>query len=179
MDAEMRATLEPATPPPARFDVWDARRAGAEWGANCGPGAAAAILMLTLDEVRAHFVAVGFEQKRYTNPSMMFALLRRVGARWHTVAGRPGWPRHGLVRVQWEGPWTAQGVPMAARYRHTHWVGAHLSAGETQVFDINCICVGGWISLQEWSGKVVPWLLGECEPKANGRWHITHAIEVY
>lgn len=42
------------------------------------------------------------------------------------------------------------------------------------IFDVNCMCVGGWVTLTEWSAQVVPWLLKECQPKANGKWHLTH-----
>lgn len=35
-----------------RFTLEDAQRASQEWGANCGPGAIAAIMGMTLDEVR-------------------------------------------------------------------------------------------------------------------------------
>lgn len=69
---------------------------------------------------------------------------------------------------------------MRVRYRHTHWVAVR-RLSELQdpiIFDINCMCVGGWVSLTEWAGEVVPWLLKQCEPKANGRWHITHAVEI-
>lgn len=170
---------------PVRFTANDAQRAFEEWGANCGPGAVAAICGLTLDELRPHMG--DFERKRYTNPTLMWSVLRNLGVRWKEVApaGRFEWPQWGLARVQWEGPWTKPGVPMAARYRHTHWVGAHTDPAVTpgspivSIFDINCICVGGWVSFDEWSGEVVPWLLGQCEPKADGRWHLTHAIEIH
>jgi hypothetical protein len=49
---------------------------------------------------------------------------------------------------------------------------------EVNIFDINAMCVGGWIPFSEWAGQLVPWLLKECVPRASGRWHITHVIEV-
>lgn len=159
-----------------RFGVVDQERAYAEWGSNCGPGAIAAIAGLTLDELRPHLG--DFEQKRYTNPTLMWAVLRRLGLQWSLSRGGPTWPVYGLARVQWEGPWTRPGVPMAARYRRTHWVGSRFGDEGQQVFDINCICVGGWVSLEEWSGMVVPWLLREFGPKADGAWHLTHVVEV-
>lgn len=166
-------------PLPPRFNEADAQRAYDEWGANCGPGALAAIMHMTLDEVRPHLI--GFDAKRYTNPTMMNDALRSIGRSWHRIGA--DWPDYGLVRVQWEGPWTKPCVPMRARYRHTHWVGAALRGraipDDVGVFDINCIANGsGWTAFRYWEGNLVPWLLEECVPRASGRWYITHAIEV-
>jgi hypothetical protein len=84
--------------------------------------ALSAITGLTLNEIRPHMG--DFETKRYTNPTMMFAALKSVGVRWRTNGkNSTHWPRYGLARIQWEGPWTAPGVPMRVRYRHSHWVG--------------------------------------------------------
>lgn len=167
-------------PIPPRFTQADAECAYDDWGANCGPGALAAILGATLDEVRP--LIPEFDTKHYTNPSMMAAALRASGRPWRKhwsdddLARWPGW---GLVRIQWEGPWTQPGVPMRARYRHTHWVGsARRRDGAIGIFDINCIANGsGWGSLEDWRSIVVPWLTGS-NPRASGGWHITHAIEV-
>lgn len=158
------------------FTFEDAQRAAYGWGANCGPGAIAAALHLTLDQLRPHLG--DFERKGYTSPSMMFAVLRRLGVAYATRVGRVSWPDYGLVRVQWEGPWMAPGVPMAARYRHTHWVASRRVVDVEQIFDINAMVVGGWIALAEWAGDLVPWLLRQCERKADGRWHLTHALEI-
>jgi hypothetical protein len=155
------------------------QKASNEWGANCGPGAVAGVLGMTLDDLRPHLV--DFEQKGYTNPTLMWRILKGLGVRFSYRGGdlgRSNWPEFGMARVQWEGPWTQPGVPPAARYRHTHWVGSHRHDGAVSVFDVNCICVGGWVTVTEWSEKVVPWLLHECEPRASGLWHITHAVEI-
>lgn len=164
----------------ARFTVEDAQRAHDEWGCNCGPGALAAICGLTLDEVRPHMG--DFERKGYTNPTLMIAALKSIGTRFSYRGGHLGtewWPCYGLARIQWEGPWTKDGVPIRARYRHTHWVGAMRSAQGTGIFDINCLNNGsGWARFEDWRDIVVPWILKECVPRADGHWHITHAIEV-
>lgn len=165
---------------PVRFTLADAERAHDEWGANCGPGAIAAVAGMTLEELRPHMG--DFESKRYTNPTLMWRVLRSLGIQWNCRGDerRPArvWPEYGLARVQWEGPWMDPGVPVMARYRRTHWVGSRTNGGEHQIFDINCMYVGGWVPLLEWSDKVVPWLLRECQPKADGRWHVTHSVEV-
>lgn len=161
-----------------RFTADDADQAHDAWGCNCGPGAVAAIMGMTLDEVRPHMAAAGFEARRYTSPSMMTAVLQSIGRPWRRAG--TDWPVHGLVRIQWEGPWTMPGVPVRARYRHTHWIAAcrHPVRG-IGVFDINALGNGtGWCALEDWSGILVPWLLEQCVPRANGGWHVTHAIEV-
>lgn len=161
-----------------RFSVDDLDRAYDTWGCNCGPGAVAAICGLTLDEVRQHMG--DFEQKGYTNPTLMWAVLESIGLTWAHVRPAATWPLHGLVRVQWEGPWTKAGVPARARYRHTHWVGAATDPVRgIGIFDINAMGKGsGWSSLEDWSRMLVPLILKECVPRANGGWHLTHVVEV-
>lgn len=172
-------------PNPPRFDLQAVERANDEWGANCGPVALAAILDLTLDEVRPHMG--DFERKHYTNPTLMLAALRSLKAEFCCLRRTEGavwdWPHYGLCRVQWEGPWTAPGVPQRVRYRHTHWIGvctADLNRPDpVGIFDINCLNNGlGWVSLIDWQATLVPSLLEHCEPKANGKWHLTHVIEI-
>lgn len=165
---------------PLRFTAEDADRAHEEWGANCGPGAIAAICGLTLDELRPHLG--DFERKRYTNPTLMWRVLNSLGVEWrHALLVANTWPAYGLARVQWEGPWTRPGVPVRARYRHTHWVAAqrrHLNPEDVGIFDINCMNSGGWVGLEDWVQVIVPWLLRECEPEADGKWHLTHVVEI-
>jgi len=160
-----------------KFNLADAQKAGDTWGANCGPGALAAITLRTLDEVHPHLD--GFDQKHYTNPKMMYAALKSLGVEYRDVEG---WPEWGLLRVQWEGPWMNPGVPLRARYRHTHWVGCQridrITFCGLFIFDINAMCVAGWLPFEEWDQQLVPWLCKQCEPKWNGKYSITHSIEV-
>lgn len=161
---------------PPRFTLDDAHLAADMWGANCGPGAIAAICQMTLHELRPHMG--DFEQKRYTNPTLMFQVLRRLPIRFHETAPNQ-WPKYGLVRVQWEGPWTRPGVNPRAAYRYTHWVGAHRQDdGRVDIFDINAMSVGGWVTERVWSDQLVPWLLEQVAPRASGAWHRTHCIQV-
>ena len=180
------------SPPALKFTIDQAQAASDEWGFNCGPAAVAAVCGLTLDQVRP--MLGDFEKKGYTNPTLMWEILRNIGRPWLNTLqqcssehqGCLAFPQYGLARVQWEGPWTAPGCPMRVRYRHTHWVGAISSTKdltepgweEPLIFDVNCMCVGGWVPLSEWADSVVPWLLGECQPKANGKWHLTHVVEI-
>lgn len=163
---------------PLRFSAEDAERANDAWGCNCGPGAIAAVLDLTLDELRP--MLYDFEQKHYTNPTLMWDILNAAGVNWRLVKPAAQWPRYGLARIQWEGAWTTPGVPPRVAYRHTHWVAAQWSEPrqEFAIFDINAMNSGGWIAEQYWAGALVPWILENCVPRANGRWHLTHVVEI-
>jgi hypothetical protein len=173
-----------------RFTAADLERANDEWRCNCGPGSLAAILGLTLDEVRPHMG--DFEQKGYTNPTMMLEALERIGLRFR-CRGRASnvptldFPRYGLCRVQWEGPWTKPGVPIRARYRWSHWIAAQRGnpPDNIGVFDINARVQGAdggpaldWIGLSDWAGTCVPHILREGVPRADGGWHLTHVVEI-
>ena len=151
---------------PLRFTEADAIRANEEWRCNCGPAAIAAIMGLSLDEVRPHLS--DFEQRGYMPTSMMWFVLNRLGAKldkknFNPVTRRdrdgnpPAWPRWGIARIQWEGPWLKPGVPMNVRSLYTHWVGSCslLQATHVGIFDINCMETGGWVSVSDWTGKVV------------------------
>jgi hypothetical protein len=165
---------------PPRFTWQDAERAAGEWGCNCGPAALAAITGLSLDEVRPHMGDFG--AKRYTNPTLMWAALNSIGARFTYRSGNLGqghWPTHGLCRIQWEGPWTEPGANPKWAYRQTHWIAAARHKGQIGIFDINAIGNGsGWCLLLHWASEIVPWIIREAVPRANGGWHITHAVEV-
>ena len=162
-----------------KFSLTDAQEA-AGGRFNCGPGALCAVCGLTPDEALSHLV--GFDDKHYTNPIMMAGALRSLGISFTKLyqANEPGnapiYPDYGLVRVQWGGPWTRPGVPMRVRCRHTHWVG--WAAEDSMVFDINAMCVGGWIAEKEWREQLIPWLIKEVAPKASGEWWPTHCWEI-
>ncbi len=158
----------------ALFTRDEAEAACREWRFNCGPGALCAVLGMRPDELRPHLL--DFEQKGYTNPKLMFAILDALGVQYLRAAPR-NWPAWGLVRVQWHGPWMTPGVPLRARYRHTHWIAYRMA--DNHVFDINAMCVGGWLPQREWELQLVPWLLRNCEPSAQiDEWSRTHVIEV-
>ena len=166
------------TPPPLRFGLDEAQSAGDAWGFNCGPCSICVVAGMTPAELRPHLMAhFDWDAKRYTNPTMMFRVLDYLGVKWCKCRNLT-WPAWGLVRVQWAGPWTREGVPIRARYRHTHWVASYLGKHSRGVFDVNAMCAGGWIPFAEWSTQLVPWLLKQCEPKATGDWWVTHSLEV-
>lgn len=89
--------------PLLRFTMEDSHAANDLWGANCGPGAIAAITGKTLDEVRP-FMG-DFEKKHYTNPTLMWEVLNKLGVKYTIMKGDLSglWPAYGLARIQWEG----------------------------------------------------------------------------
>lgn len=173
--------MTPSRAEPLKFSIADAQQAADGWF-NCGPGALCAVAGLTPSEALTHLH--GFARKHYTNPSMMADALRSLGIsfirRYESLGPKNGtqgvYPDFGLVRIQWAGPWTRPGVPAKARYRHTHWVG--WASADRLIFDINAMCVGGWITEQEWRDQLVPWLLKQVESKATGEWWPTHCWEI-
>ena len=166
-------------PPRLRFDVDDAERAGDRWGFSCGPAAICALLGLTPDQLRPHLERHS-RKRSYMTPDDVLRALDSLGVR-HSAGRRHQYPQFGFARIQWGGPWLKPGVPYKARYCYTHWVascgGCTTGSCRFQICDINATCVG-WMSLNEWSGKLVPWLLKEAVPRADGSWSITHTIEV-
>lgn len=157
-----------------KFTTQDADAAYEQWGCNCGPGALAAILDLTLDEVHAHIR--GFDEKKYTSPTMMLDALKSLNANFKRIG--TDWPSYGLVRIQWHGPWMDVGVPIPARYRQTHWIGTCLREDDRGVFDINCMNNGsGWVSFWNWICVIVPHISANIK-RANGVWSITHGVEI-
>lgn len=112
-----------------------------------------------------------FDERRYTSPTMMRAALDHFGRK--TTDGPCDFygmfdERVALVRVQWEGPWTALGANPKWAYRHTHWVACWLDRNQRCVFD----CNGGIRPVRDWEHEIVPLLTNY--PRANGDWFPTH-----
>lgn len=156
------------------------------WGCNCGPAALCAATGKAPDEVRPG-VALPADWPGYTNPTTMALALGALGRRYRVEyrgdinCGLANVPFDGvrLTRIQWGGPWTREGVPHAARYRKTHWICEAVDADRNPiVFDVNAASAGGWISQGEWSEDLVPWLLKQCVPRADGTWWPTHVWAV-
>lgn len=171
------------------FSQDDCERAFVDWGCNCGPAALAAVLGLHLRDVRAACESAGFATRRYMSPTMMKTALAELGVKWHArkiggIVDVIDMPRRGLVRVQWEGPWTQPGANPKWAYRHTHWVacwrqqaftaaGAVLAILDPVIFDVN----GGLMQLERWEEEIVP-LITASIPRADGVWSVTHSWEV-
>ena len=154
------------------FTQEDAEKAYRDWGCNCGPSSLAFALRISLDEVRP--LIPGFNEKRYTSPSMMKAAL--AAARRGFQDTKPAdvirmfANRVALVRVQWTGPWTAADANPRWAYRQTHWIATYLNDGLYQaVFDIN----GGILEFPTWKTAIVPEIVASI-PRADGGWFPTH-----
>jgi hypothetical protein len=164
------------------FTLEDFDRAHATWGCSCGPGALAAIAGLTLDEVRPHMG--DFESKGYTDPDLMYSALSRLPLVWQKSHEVHGWPKYGLVRIQWEGPWTEPSAPPEERLRFSHWIGTSRKITdktdrEIGVFDTNALANGsGWCSFHDWRNHLAPVLAKKHDRRASGGWHVTHTIEI-
>ncbi len=162
--------------PALPFDQAALEAANRVWGCNCGPAALAAIAGLSLDTLRPYLV--DFEAKGFTNPTMMWSWLRKLDLHHQVFTIDRDWPFWGLARIQFEGRWTRPGVPARVAYGYTHWVAACKPAtDDVHVFDVNAVSEGGWLTLADWREAVVPAIV-ETIKGADGKWHITHSVEV-
>jgi len=163
--------------PLLRFDSADIEAAHQKWRCNCGPAALAACIGMTPDEVRPYLG--DFERRGYMNFTMMEQAVERAG--FHIENSESTWPKHGLVRIQFGGPWTEPGANPKWASIHTHWVAAKLVSSKRPlpsfdgpwVFDVN----GGWMRPEEWESELLP-LLGKKDKRADGTWEPTHVWEV-
>lgn len=155
------------------FTQEEAQAAYDEWGCNCGPSALAFALQRSLDDVRP--LISGFDEKRYTSPSMMAAALKAAGVRWTPVQDPDSMSMFdsrgiALVRIQWTGPWTQPGANPKWAYRYTHWIATWIQQDCPLIFDVN----GGVLNLLQWAEQVIPLLIQQI-PRADGGWFPTHA----
>lgn len=161
--------------PTYTFTEDEAKAAHDEWGCNCGPTALAFALQIPLEKVRP--LLRGFDDKRYTNPTMMKQALELFGERFSGVVATTDRMfdehefrgRMTLVRIQWTGPWTATGATPRWAYRHTHWITTWTERGVPLLFD----CNGGIQGPDSWEQEIVP-MLTRAIRRADGGWFPTH-----
>lgn len=158
-------------PPPPHFGLPEQQDAWERYGANCGPGAIAAMTGHAPGPVAA-LLGPRFTRIGGTTEFMLEGALTALGLPWRAAPGR--FPDYGLVRVLWDGPWRG----FIPRRQHSHWIGSARAGANHLIFDINAISLGGWISFIEWESYLRPWLLDLCEPEATGGWEIAEAYEI-
>lgn len=152
--------------PAIKFTEAEQIAAYQNWGANCGPNALAVVAGLSLEDVHRHLI--GFDLKRYVNPTMMEGGLVSLELPWTRDRGlieRSG-PTEGLARVQWMGKWLNPGVPKIVSYRHTHWIAC---------FHNHVFCTAsryyGWIPIKDYQVYLDEKF---CPQNGYPGWHITH-----
>ncbi|PZO72639.1 MAG: hypothetical protein DI629_20705 [Mesorhizobium amorphae] len=140
---------------PLAFGLAEAERERERSGFNCGPGALAAAAGVTPE--RAVAAIPGFARRGHTTETMMALGLAGLGLRFRWVwtldgaAARPAGPA--LVRVVY-----GDGSVLD-RLRRSHWVMRRpAESGGEEVFDVNAIRFGGWMSDEEWRTSLAPWL---------------------
>ncbi|RKI09731.1 hypothetical protein D7Y15_23435 [Corallococcus sp. AB030] len=147
----------------------DLLAAHATWGANCGPGALAAVLGVPVMGLRPHF------PKPWTTPTVMQAALTAKGRRFQLRQGFPAGDLLGLAFVQFRGTWDT--APERAQYRHAHWIGLQRTGPDLVVYDVNAGDAGGWVSSEEWKEFVLAPILAQ-KRGASGLWRIRVTLEV-
>lgn len=183
MNAAMRASVSRRLKKPeVHVSQEDWVKADKEFRPNCGPAALAVMTKSPL--IDACKAIPGFKERHYTNPTMMAAALRQLGVPFHerddAECDGHTLTEYGIVRIQWEGPWTAQGSNPRWAYRHTHWIGAAKFFWPTErgvdfVFDVNC----GWQMQADWETIHVPKIIEEvADKRATGNWWATHRWEL-
>lgn len=154
------------------YEPTDIDAAHAQWKANCGPCSLAAILKKDVNDVRQFLN--GFDKRGYMNPTHMKEALHLAGQHF-TI--KKTIPTFGLAFIQFTGTWTKPGAPIAAAYRHTHWVGvAHPKPFWTFLYDVN-IEGGQWVEKMWWEENVLP-LIADAHKGADGKYFIRTAIEI-
>ena len=167
VEAAVRDVLEEEVPAMIFYAPTDVDAAYDAWGANCGPCALAAILGREVEAVRPFLN--GFDKRRYMNPTHMKQSLAAAGCHVTTIGMTT--PTHGLAFIQWHGPWTEPGKPIAAAYRHTHWI----ACAEGQIYDVNADAL--WVPALTWV-KAMPVLIREEVKGASGEWYVRSGLEV-
>lgn len=145
--------------------------------ATCGPATVAALLHRPLAAIRDAF-PLQRPGRTWTNARQMKAALDHLGVRWaarpyasaDTTTAHRLWPEgHGVVLIQFEGPWSSYRVAM----QHTHFIGVSPvgTPAERWVFDVNAVDFnGGFMPFAMWEQRVVPMLVQDHRRRTGGWW---------
>ena len=151
-----------------------------EWGCNCGPGALAAMTISSLDQARLALSRCGdikgFDECGHTKETLMKVGLERLSFSIRENKSNV-WPKYGLVRVVWHGPWNDYGKGNFWPPHHSHWVGSVMTHEGLMIFDINAIVVGGFINMAFWEDVVIPDILKDID--ADGSWTMLESWDIF
>jgi hypothetical protein len=178
--------VAPVTPSPglqagALYTPADVAAAALAWGATCGPAALAAILQRPVLALRP--LLGNYPVREYMTPTHMGQALTEAQIPYHVLrAFHETAPTYGLLFLQLTGPWCTPAVPVAAAYRHTHWVGTAWTAKYgTMIYDINAEVQhdqwGGWVAKRVWELRILP-AITAAHRRADGGWFVRWACEV-
>ncbi len=155
----------------------DIEQQNAVWGANCGPGALAALMGIKVADVRP-FVehAQGGAFSGYMHAGHLMTVLTSAGysprRRNNKVVGAVLWPAQmGLAVLQLDGRWLGDGVPFPVRFKYTHTVAS--AEGGALIFDANA---GEWLPFVTWNRQVMSDVVHR-QKGATG-WHTSTVIDV-
>jgi hypothetical protein len=175
LDAALRIWVEAHAVKPV---LTDHIRANELWNANCGPMSLAAILNFhTVEAVRPLIEPF----RGYMSPSEMLVALQRANVQVEAkkiLQRRTPLPRHGLVRIQWKGPWCDNGVNPKAAYRYTHWIAvrrpspeetSYLGLGSRELLVYDAM-PNRWVPMSIWSAwcpslwpnGTIDWYVASC-----------------
>ncbi len=170
------------------FTREDAEAAWATWKANCGPFALAFACQVNINQVRGKIP--GFEEKHYTNPTMMKAGLKNLGKTFDECPAdtlnmfrKTDFGKLKLCRLQWTGPWTKPGANAKWAYTQTHWICSWVSMeerghdGEMTYIHMVFDCNGGIQTFEEWIRNTVP-MLTKMHPRSDGGFYPTHVWRI-
>lgn len=163
----MTAMLPRGTPSPYPVPA-DLVQAVDRWRCSCGPAALAALVGMTCEAIRAH--VSGYEGRWYMNPTHMKLALCSLGRAASLATAADRWPVTGLAFIQWNGPWSLPGRPVAAAYRHTHWVAVRAD----WVYDINS---DEWTPRWWWEQEIAPAIMS-CVRQCSGSYYVRTGYEV-
>ena len=169
----------------------DLAAANDEWGANCGPGALAAIMGVPVAQVRDRFPH--FPAKAVTNLTQMRAAapshVRVTPAAPADPAPRGPFPvvERALVQIQWTGRWTRPDANRQFAYidclKNSHWVAARLSTSASPgvwVYDVNVNwdgeIPGGWVPVATWATRIALMIIEE--KKARTGWYAREILQL-
>jgi len=163
------------------FTQDEATAAYEEWSCNCGPAALAFALQVKLGVVRP--ALKGFAERGYVNPTMMASALEWLHTKFTAIRAPKNLGEEcmfqgpmSLVRIQWTGPWTADGKTAKWAASYTHWICCWMPpmmrdvpsepTDLRMVFDIN----GGIMPFWKWRNEIVPAIVATIK-RADGGWY--------